>query len=380
MKIELKSCLRHVLNRIKGTKNDITMGRITMSAKGEKARRESSGKYYPLPLWKKCTTCLMLILTLQLIVPPHVIAQEIAEAQQRAIIEQNQRNYRTNVNRSLPIGTQSDQTIQIVQATCSRILQNLDAKKSIDSEMKDIDQLYKNLEDIRTKAIAQVDAQRARLEQKKAKPEALKRCDDMKARFQAHYDTFFLKVKAVKEAGSNPEKLRAAIQNLNNYLEECRNKNKAPQSSQPASRGTAQKKHAISTLSSVPHNGILLASASDTIGNWLNGLDNFAITGAPSEADLAATPDIVIDDEIRALAEQLEKSPVKIYEYIRNNFVYEPYWAAQKGAKRTLAEKAGNDVDLASLMMALFRASGIHCRYVCGTIEMPIAYAGRWMT
>ena len=379
MKIELKSCLRHVLNRIKGTKNDITMGRITMSAKGEKARRESSGKYYPLPLWKKCTTCLMLILTLQLIVPPHVIAQEIAEAQQRAIIEQNQRNYRTNVNRSLPIGTQSDQTIQIVQATCSRILQNLDAKKSIDSEMKDIDQLYKNLEDIRTKAIAQVDAQRARLEQKKAKPEALKRCDDMKARFQAHYDTFFLKVKAVKEAGSNPEKLRAAIQNLNNYLEECRNKNKAPQSSQPASRGTAQKKHAISTLSSVPHNGILLASASDTIGNWLNGLDNFAITGAPSEADLAATPDIVIDDEIRALAEQLEKSPVKIYEYIRNNFVYEPYWAAQKGAKRTLAEKAGNDVDLASLMMALFRASGIHCRYVCGTIEMPIADAGRWI-
>ena len=379
MKIELKSCLRHVLNRIKGTKNDITMGRITMSAKGEKARRESSGKYYPLPLWKKCTTCLMLILTFQFIVPPHVIAQEIAEAQQRAIIEQNQRNYRTNVNRSLPIGTQSDQTIQIVQATCSRILQNLDAKKSIDSEMKDIDQLYKNLEDIRTKAIAQVDAQRARLEQKKAKPEALKRCDDMKARFQAHYDAFFLKVKTVKEAGSNPEKLRTAIQNLNNYLEECRNKNKAPQSSQPASRGTAQKKHAISTLSSVPHNGILLASASDTIGNWLNGLDNLAITGAPSEADLAATPDIVIDDEIRALAEQLEKSPVKIYEYIRNNFVYEPYWAAQKGAKRTLAEKAGNDVDLASLMMALFRASGIHCRYVCGTIEMPIADAGRWI-
>lgn len=378
MKIELKSCLRHVMNRIKGTKNDITMGRTTMSAKGKKARRESSGKYYPLPLWKKCTTYLMLILTFQFIVPPHVIAQEIAEAQQRAIIEQNQRNFRTNVNRALPIGTQSDQTIQIVQATCARILQNLDAKKSIGSDLKDIEQLYKNLEDIRTKAIAQVEAQRARLEQKKAKPEALKRCDDMKARFQAHYDAFFLKVKAVKEARSNPEKLRVAIQNLNNYLEECRNKNKAPQSSQPV-RGTAQKKHAVSTLNSIPHNGILLASANDTIGNWLNGLDNLAITGTPNEADLAATPDIVIDDEIRALAQQLEKSPVKIYEYIRNNFVYEPYWAGQKGTKRTLAEKAGNDVDLASLMMALFRASGIHCRYVCGTIEMPIADAGRWI-
>lgn len=81
----------------------------------------------------------------------------------------------------------------------------------------------------------------------------------------------------------------------------------------------------------------------------------------------------------KGLAEQLEKNPVKIYEYIRNNFVYEPYWGAQKGAKRTLAEMAGNDVDLASLMMALLRASGIHCRYVCGTIEMPIADAAKWI-
>ena len=96
MNIKLKFYLRKLFGRAKGTENDITMGRITMKAnKGKKARRESSGKYYPLPLWKKCTTYLMLILTFQFIVPPHVIAQEIAEAQQRAIIEQNQRNYRT---------------------------------------------------------------------------------------------------------------------------------------------------------------------------------------------------------------------------------------------------------------------------------------------
>ena len=232
MNIKLKTHLQNWMDR-KADEHDINLGRASMiRIKKKGVRREKPEKHYSLPLWKKCTTYLMLILTFQFIVPPHVIAQEIAEAQQRAIIEQNQRNFRTNVNRSLPIGTQSDQTIQIVQATCTRILQNLDAKKSIDSDLKDIEQLYKNLEDIRTKAIAQVDAQRARLEQKKAKPEALKRCDDMKARFQAHYDAFFLKVKAVKEVESNPEKLRAAIQNLNNYLEECRNKNKAPQSSQ----------------------------------------------------------------------------------------------------------------------------------------------------
>lgn len=378
----MKTLLNNLLNRNHENEADehLNKGRAAMiRIKKRGTHREKPEKHYSLPLWKKCATYLMLFLTLQLIVPPQVIAQEIAEAQQRAIIEQNQRNFRTSVKRSLPIGTQSDQTIQIIQATCNRILQNLDAKKSIDSDLKDIEQLYKNLEAIRTKAIAQVDAQRARLEQKKAKPEVLKRCDDMKARFQAHYDAFFLKVKAVLDNKSNPEKLRPAIQALNDYLEKSRTKNEKPQGGQSVSRGTTQKTYAVNPLNSIPHNGILIASTSETIGDWLNGLDTLAMSGAPNEADLAATPDIVLDDEIRALAEVLEKSPVKIYEYIRNNFVYEPYWGGQKGSKRTLAEKAGNDVDLASLMMALLRASGIHCRYVCGTIEMPIADAGRWI-
>ena len=378
----MKTLLNNLLNRNHENEADehLNKGRAAMiRIKKRGTHREKPEKHYSLPLWKKCATYLMLFLTLQLIVPPQVIAQEIAEAQQRAIIEQNQRNFRTSVKRSLPIGTQSDQTIQIIQATCNRILQNLDAKKSIDSDLKDIEQLYKNLEAIRTKAIAQVDAQRARLEQKKAKPEVLKRCDDMKARFQAHYDAFFLKVKAVLDNKSNPEKLRPAIQALNDYLEKSRTKNEKPQAGQSVSRGTTQKTYAVNPLNSIPHNGILIASTSETIGDWLNGLDTLAMSGAPNEADLAATPDIVLDDEIRALAEVLEKSPVKIYEYIRNNFVYEPYWGGQKGSKRTLAEKAGNDVDLASLMMALLRASGIHCRYVCGTIEMPIADAGRWI-
>ena len=47
--------------------------------------------------------------------------------------------------------------------------------------------------------------------------------------------------------------------------------------------------------------------------------------------------------------------------------------------RNALLEKAGNDVDLSSLMIALLRASGRHARYVCGTIELTAAEASKWI-
>jgi hypothetical protein len=68
-----------------------------------------------------------------------------------------------------------------------------------------------------------------------------------------------------------------------------------------------------------------------------------------------------------------------MYEYVRNNFDYEPYYGSLKGAQQTLLEKAGNDFDLASLLIALFRVSNIPARYVYGTIEIPIEQAMNWV-
>jgi transglutaminase-like putative cysteine protease len=44
----------------------------------------------------------------------------------------------------------------------------------------------------------------------------------------------------------------------------------------------------------------------------------------------------------------------------------------------TLMTKQGNSFDQASLLIALFRASGIPARYVMGTIEVPIEQAMNW--
>jgi transglutaminase-like putative cysteine protease/cell wall-associated NlpC family hydrolase len=122
---------------------------------------------------------------------------------------------------------------------------------------------------------------------------------------------------------------------------------------------------------------ILVASIGD-----LQGILTNAATQAlapPTAADLSETPEIQFTPEIRAKAVELGNNPVKIYQYVRNNFEYEPYYGSLKGAQQTLLEKAGNDFDQASLLIALLRASNIPARYVYGTIELPIEKLMNWV-
>ncbi|MCI4626436.1 MAG: transglutaminase-like domain-containing protein, partial [Candidatus Magnetoovum sp. WYHC-5] len=98
-----------------------------------------------------------------------------------------------------------------------------------------------------------------------------------------------------------------------------------------------------------------------------------------TQEDLAETLEVKFTDEIKEQARYLENHPVKIYEWVKNNVNYEPYYGSLKGAQQTLMEKAGNDYDQASLLIALLRTSNIPARYVSGTIEMPIERLQSWL-
>lgn len=95
--------------------------------------------------------------------------------------------------------------------------------------------------------------------------------------------------------------------------------------------------------------------------------------------DLRPTEDAPITPEIQALASRLNGSPLLIYEYVRNNIAYEPYYGSRKGALLTLWEHSGNDVDTASLLLALLRASRVPARYVQGTVAIDGAQARNWV-
>ncbi|MCK4518193.1 transglutaminase domain-containing protein, partial [Candidatus Babeliales bacterium] len=103
------------------------------------------------------------------------------------------------------------------------------------------------------------------------------------------------------------------------------------------------------------------------------------VSGPPVDEDTQATPDIQITPIIQAKADELGNKAVAIYEYVRNEFNYEPYYGSIKGAHQTFLEGAGNDMDLASVLMALLRASNIPCRYVYGAVEVSIERAADWV-
>ncbi|ATQ78143.1 hypothetical protein CR152_29245 [Massilia violaceinigra] len=123
------------------------------------------------------------------------------------------------------------------------------------------------------------------------------------------------------------------------------------------------------------HNAILLA------GPIPDGIQftQTVLPKTPNAADLAQTDDVQITPAIHAQAALLNKNPVTIYNWVRNNILYIPSHGSIQGSEMTLENKRGNAIDTASLLIALYRASGIPARYVYGTIDIPATAAMNWV-
>lgn len=94
--------------------------------------------------------------------------------------------------------------------------------------------------------------------------------------------------------------------------------------------------------------------------------------------DLAPTKDVQITPEIIDLAGQLHHDPVEIFLHVRNKIDHQPYLGSVKGSQGVFWEKAGNDVDQASFLIALFRASDIPARYISGEVQLDIDRLLNW--
>jgi transglutaminase-like putative cysteine protease len=102
-------------------------------------------------------------------------------------------------------------------------------------------------------------------------------------------------------------------------------------------------------------------------------------TAPPTPDDLAETVEVKFTLEIRQLADSLERNPVKIFNWVRNNIEFTPTWGSIQGAQLCLETKICNAFDTASLLISLFRHSGVPARYQMGTIELPIEKARNWL-
>jgi hypothetical protein len=102
------------------------------------------------------------------------------------------------------------------------------------------------------------------------------------------------------------------------------------------------------------------------------------LTGASNPAYLAESDEIVLSQAIQDKAAELNYDPVKIYHWVRNHIEWQPTWGGIQNAELTLSAQRGNAMDIASLTIALLRASKIPARYVHGTIDVPAADFKNW--
>jgi uncharacterized membrane protein len=85
---------------------------------------------------------------------------------------------------------------------------------------------------------------------------------------------------------------------------------------------------------------------------------------------LASTPDAnTTDPFVQEQAAKLNYDPQQIFDFLHNDIGYNSYTGSLRGARGTLWSSAGNALDVASLGVALMRASGIPAQYEAGTLS-----------
>ncbi|MBI3949254.1 MAG: hypothetical protein HY314_02200 [Acidobacteria bacterium] len=99
----------------------------------------------------------------------------------------------------------------------------------------------------------------------------------------------------------------------------------------------------------------------------------------PTPDHLAESAVVQLTPTIRTKAADLGNSPVRIYEYVRNSFEFEPYTGMLQNSQSVFWSGRGNDFDLATLLIALLRAANIPARYVNGRIRLPIQQVMNWI-
>jgi len=94
-----------------------------------------------------------------------------------------------------------------------------------------------------------------------------------------------------------------------------------------------------------------------------------------------------ITPEIQAQADSFGQTPnpsdptiaKRIADWVQNNIKYECYSASRRGAHMTLLDRAGNDFDQASLLVALLRAAGYNAQYKIGPIQLRTSDVATWL-
>ena len=107
----------------------------------------------------------------------------------------------------------------------------------------------------------------------------------------------------------------------------------------------------------------------------------FLVTGIAFADPLAETREIIFTGEGAALAQKAAEldTPAAVYEYVRNTCEYTLYHGSRSNSINTFGGMRGSDVDIASVLIAMYRSQDIPARYAEGTVSVPAADVANWL-
>jgi RHS repeat-associated protein len=140
-----------------------------------------------------------------------------------------------------------------------------------------------------------------------------------------------------------------------------------------AAERAAERERAVPILGALPYRRPALAPRSPHLEPAITPSYADPQAAPPGPGDLEATSEAPLSAPILEQAAALGYDYARIYDFVRNDVATEWYAGSLKGAEETLRQRSGNDVDQASLLLALLRASGLACRYVQGVLRLPLA-------
>lgn len=85
------------------------------------------------------------------------------------------------------------------------------------------------------------------------------------------------------------------------------------------------------------------------------------------------------DSSALAIKASQLSTPVAIYEYLYNTIEYTPYHGSRSGSINTFLGMRGNDVDIASTLIAMLRSINVPARYAVGDITITTEQAINWL-
>ncbi len=210
--------------------------------------------------------------------------------------------------------------------------------------------------------------------------EILQRHYDAVSKYEADYATLQAYIEICLVAGSLHEQ-QVAMDELNGFLQGQQFKRKQ-QEFDPESLPNKALQPDKTNKPKISRDEFIQSGLDSTPEIKLAALGDFKfdqLQDASNPAYLEESDEIGLTQPIRDKAAELQHDAVTIYHWVRNNIEWMPAWGAVQNAELTLGAERGNAMDIASLTIALLRASEIPARYVHGTIEVPKEQYLNWM-